>query len=428
MGVTAYPKAVGVAAVAYVGVDYLREVAPGLHQVLQPCLWCFFAAAAAIRAPYYEYWTRELRSIGIFLGSLIFMISCLCIEAMAVQYVTTVLGLDWHWSTAPLPDSGQWLVLAGNEKLPAVVVAFLRAPVIGLHHFLMLFLLLAFSVLYGCVKAPGMGLGARYMFTMGCGRLIRVLTFVATILPSARPWCAHARFKTASHPHPWAQKYYVPYAKDPNMVREVIDRDHAFAPVGNYPAEYVPNWGSMQFLVNILRPMDPAQTGQGPENWFSTLKRAGGGCNDLVFSGHMYVAVLTAMAWQEAYPGWGSVFVWLLVAHTGQREIRERHHYSVDVVSGIYVGILMWRTTGWIWSSKDRLQELRIKHLAAAEDEIQKAAKEGDLEKIRSILNRSSKVGAEEKLSGRTLLFFGGFILFMTLSLGLLAFTLTSDG
>ena len=131
---------------------------------------------------------------------------------------------------------------------------------------------------------------------------------------------------------------------------------------------------------------------------------------------------------QEAYPGWGSVFVWLLVAHTGQREIRERHHYSVDVVSGIYVGILMWRTTGWIWSSKDRLQELRIKHLAAAEDEIQKAAKEGDLEKIRSILNRSSKVGAEEKLSGRTLLFFGGFILFMTLSLGLLAFTLTSDG
>jgi hypothetical protein len=70
------------------------------------------------------------------------------------------------------------------------------------------------------------------------------------------------------------------------------------APVGNYPAEYVPNWGSMQFLVNILRPMDPAQTGQGPENWFSTLKRAGGGCNDLVFSGHMYVAVLTAMAWQ----------------------------------------------------------------------------------------------------------------------------------
>lgn len=44
--------------------------------------------------------------------------------------------------------------------------------------------------------------------------------------------------------------------------------------------------------------MDPAKIGKGPENWFNTLKRAGGGCNDLVFSGHMYVAVLTAMAWQ----------------------------------------------------------------------------------------------------------------------------------
>lgn len=79
--------------------------------------------------------------------------------------------------------------------------------------------------------------------------------------------------------------------------------------MGDYPAEYVPNWGSMQFLVNILRPMDPAQTGHGPENWFSTLKRAGGGCNDLVFSGHMYVAVLTAMAWQV----WVSIPLILLV-------------------------------------------------------------------------------------------------------------------
>ncbi|XP_024386487.1 protein PHLOEM UNLOADING MODULATOR [Physcomitrium patens] len=423
-----YPKALGVAAVAYVAVDYLREVAPGLHQVLQPCLWGFFAVAAAVRAPYYDYWTREFRSIGIFLASLVFMLSCLCVEAMAVQYVTTVLGLDWHWSTAPLPDSGQWLVLAGNEKLPAAIVAFLRAPVIGLHHFLMLFLLLAFSVLYGCVKAPGMGLGARYMFTMGVGRLIRVLTFVATILPSARPWCAHARFKTANYPHPWAQKYYMPYAKDPNMVRQVIDRDEAFAAVGSYPPEYVPNWGSMQFLVNILRPMDPAKIGKGPENWFNTLKRAGGGCNDLVFSGHMYVAVLTAMAWQEAYPGWGSVFIWFLVAHTGQREIRERHHYSVDVVSGIYVGILMWRTTRWIWSSKDHNQKLKLKHLAAMEDDLQKAAKEGDLEGIRSMLNRVSKSGAEEKASERTLLLVAGSILFMTLGLGLLAFKLTADG
>lgn len=274
----------------------------------------------------------------------------------------------------------------------------------------------------------GMGLGARYLFTMGVGRLIRVLTFTATILPSARPWCAHARFKTPNHPHPWAQKYYIPYSRDPNMLRQVIDQDEAFAPIGNYPDEYVPNWGLMQFLVNILRPMDPAQTGQGQENWFNALKRAGGGCNDLVFSGHIYVAVLTAMAWQEAYPGWTSIFIWALVAHTGQREIRERHHYSVDVVTGIYVGILVWRTTRWIWSTRDRHKELRIQHLAAMEDDIHKAAKEGDLEKIRSMLSKFNKTGKEQKESHWSNTISGGFILFITLGIGLLAFTWTADG
>jgi hypothetical protein len=97
MMVTSYPKALGVAAVAYVGVDYLREVAPELHKVLRPLLWGFFAVAAAVRAPYYEYWQREFRAVGLFLGSLVFMLCALCVEALAVQYVTTVLGLDWHW-------------------------------------------------------------------------------------------------------------------------------------------------------------------------------------------------------------------------------------------------------------------------------------------------------------------------------------------
>lgn len=97
MKVASYPNALGVAAVAYVGVDYLREFAPGLHEVLQPLLWGFFAVAAAVRASSYEYWSWEVRSSGIFVGSLVFMLSCLSIEAMAVHYVTTVLGLDWHW-------------------------------------------------------------------------------------------------------------------------------------------------------------------------------------------------------------------------------------------------------------------------------------------------------------------------------------------
>lgn len=128
----------------------------------------------------------------------------------------------------PLPDTGQWLLLALNERLPQIVVDILRAHIIGLHHYLMLFIMLGFSVLFDSVKAPGLGLGARYLFTMAIGRLLRTITFVSTILPSPRPWCAVTRYQVPSYPHRWAQKYYVPYASDANAVREVIYQDFAY--------------------------------------------------------------------------------------------------------------------------------------------------------------------------------------------------------
>lgn len=130
--------------------------------------------------------------------------------------------------TPPLPDVGQWLLLALNETLPQTMVDILRARIIGLHHFLMLFIMLGFSVLFNSVEAPGLGLGARYMFTMGVGRLLRAIAFVSTILPSPRPWCASARFQVPPHPHPWAQKYYVPYAKEPSAIRHIIHHDIAY--------------------------------------------------------------------------------------------------------------------------------------------------------------------------------------------------------
>lgn len=64
------------------------------------------------------------------------------------------------------------------------------------------------------------------------------------------------------------------------------------ADAGEYLGDYQPDWGSMNFLINFLRPTP----GEGT-SWYSLLKKAGGGCNDLLYSGHMLVAVLTAMAW-----------------------------------------------------------------------------------------------------------------------------------
>lgn len=48
----------------------------------------------------------------------------------------------------------------------------------------------------------------------------------------------------------------------------------------------------MSFLINFLRP-----TPSEGSTWYNLLKKAEGGCNDLVYSGHMLVATLTAMAW-----------------------------------------------------------------------------------------------------------------------------------
>jgi hypothetical protein len=164
---------------------------------------------------------------------------CDCTASYKYKYIHKILKMylntcklkDFNClnrSAAPLPDTGQWLLLALNEKLPKSVVDLLRAHIITLHHYLMLFIMLGFSVLFDCIKAPGLGIATRYMFTMAIGRLLRTITFIATILPSARPWCAVARYQIPEHPHPWAQKYYVPYASDSSAIRRVITNDMAY--------------------------------------------------------------------------------------------------------------------------------------------------------------------------------------------------------
>ncbi|KAH0679983.1 hypothetical protein KY284_021068 [Solanum tuberosum] len=372
----------GFAAIAYIGVDYLRFISPAWHDRLQPALWTILAIAAIIRVPFYKHWSSELRSAIPFIFAMIFLLSALLFEAISVRSVTAVLGLEWNSDASPLPDVGQWLVLSLNEKLPQTVVNILRARIIGLHHFLMLFIMLAFSVLFESVEAPGLGLGARFMFTMGIGRLLRAITFISTILPSARPWCASARFLVPQHPHPWAQKYYVPYATDSNAIRNVINWDTAYADPGEYDPEFRPDWGSMSFLIDFLRPTAP----EGSSAWYHLLKKASGGCNDLIYSGHMLVAVLTAMAWTEAYGGYSSALIWIFVIHSAQREIRERHHYSVDVVVAIYVGIMLWKMTGLFWPMKDQSKATRLRRLEKIQGRLMRAAKDDDIEEIRELL------------------------------------------
>ncbi|XP_061345170.1 protein PHLOEM UNLOADING MODULATOR [Gastrolobium bilobum] len=415
----------GVAAMSYVAIDYLRHLSPAWHSRLQPVLWSLLALTAVARVPSYRHWSAEFRAVVPFVASMLFMLAALLFEALSVRFVTAVLGLDWHRNTPPLPDTGQWLLLALNEKLPSAIVEILRARIIGLHHFLMLFMMLAFSVLFDSVRAPGLGLGARYMFTMAIGRLLRAITFASTILPSARPWCANSRFRVPAYPHHWAQKYYVPYASDHNTISQLINLDNAYVDIGKPVGDYQPSWGSMSFLTDFLRPT----ASEGP-SWYSLLKKAGGGCNDLLYSGHMLVAVLTAMAWTEAYGGFSSALVWLLVIHSAQREIRERHHYSVDCIVAIYVGILLWKMTGFIWSQVTSRDNRRLTKLEKIQSRLNQAAKDSDIDEVRELL-KEIELSSEESKNPTTIkyarLFRCATIVF-ALTIVVLAFILTSDG
>ncbi|KAL6511942.1 hypothetical protein OROGR_021539 [Orobanche gracilis] len=441
----------GIAAIAYVGVDYLRHISPAWHELLQPALWAALAISAVIRVPFYRHWYLELRAAIPFILSMIFMLCALLFEAISVRSVTAVLGLDWHnfpfeWiiycstlikpidhyaynqllnaysGTPPLPDVGQWLLLALNEKLPQIVVDILRARIIGLHHFLMLFVMLGFSVLFDSVESPGLGLSARYMFTMGIGRLLRAIAFVSTILPSPRPWCASARFHVPKHPHYWAQKYYVPYAKDSNAIHNIIQHDVAYPVTGQYDADFRPNWGAMNFLADFLRPT----ASDGTSSWYHLLKKAGGGCNDLLYSGHMLVAVLTAMAWTEAYGGYTSALIWMLVAHSAQREIRERHHYSVDCIVAVYMGIFLWKMTGYFWPVNEASGFSRLDKI---QSRLVQAAKDSDMGRVRELLKQLD-LGSQvsQKPNSKAMWLFSGATIFFAIVIVLLAFTLTSDG
>lgn len=414
----------GLVAVAYVGVDYLRHVSPMWHERLQPALWTVLALVAVARVPFYRNWSAELRLALPFVGSIVFMSAALLLEALCVRFVTVVLGLDWHRETRPLPDTGQWLLLSLNEKLPPTIVEILRARIIGLHHFLMLFIMLAFSVLFDSVKAPGLGLGARYMFTMAIGRLLRALSFISTTLPSPRPWCATARYNIPSYPHRWGQQYHSPYASNPNAIRQLLHLDMAydFKELIHDPR---PEWGPWNFLIDFMRP------NANESSWFSLLKMGGGGCNDLLYSGHMLVAVLTAMAWTEAYGGFSSALIWALVLHSAQREIRERHHYSVDCVVAIFVGILLWKMTGFIWSTKDRARDKRLNNLEKIQNRLVQAAKDADIDEVRELLKEvylSSQENKNNNINNKVMWLFSGVTILSAIVIALLAFTLFSDG
>ena len=132
--------------------------------------------------------------------------------------------------------------------------------------------------------------------------------------------------------------------------------------------------------------------------------------------------------YQEAYGGWTSAVIWLLVLHSAQREIREHHHYSVDCIVAIYVGILLWRITSFIWSAKDTVRARRLTKLAEVEHRLLHAAKDSDIDCIRELLKEVESAGQEKGYPKWVIKAFAMIAISVCLTCVILAFIWTSDG
>lgn len=121
--------------------------------------------------------------------------------------------------------------------------------------------------------------------------------------------------------------------------------------------------------------------------------------------------------------------IWLFVAHSAQREIRERHHYTVDCIVAIYVGILLWKMTGFIWSAERKTKQTKLEKI---QNSLIHAAKDGDMETVRRLVEEievSSRVEKQSNvISNRTMTVFACATVITTLTIVILALTLTSDG
>lgn len=132
---------------------------------------------------------------------------------------------------------------------------------------------------------------------------------------------------------------------------------------------------------------------------------------------------------QEAYGGYSSAIIWMLVAHSAQREIRERHHYSVDCILAIYMGIFLWKMVGVFWPVKDKSKSTRLNKLEKIESRLVQAAKDADMDRVRELLKEVEVSGqVRQESSSKALWVFSGATMFFALVVVLLAFTLTSDG
>lgn len=103
----------------------------------------------------------------------------------------------------------------------------------------------------------------------------------------------------------------------------------------------------------------------------------------------------------------------------------------MDCIVAIYVGILLWKMTGFIWPPKDARRERRLSKLEKIQSRLIQAAKDSDMDGVRELL-KEVELSSQEKSPGRSsnwlMWVFPCATIFSALTIVLLAFTWTSDG
>jgi hypothetical protein len=132
------------------------------------------------------------------------------------------------------------------------------------------------------------GIAGRTCATIALARAIRVLAFMSTVLPNPLPDCYRNRFKNDGAPDVYEDGLHL-----------------------------------IEFGLSRIR--------------------GGGGCNDLIFSGHgvIYMSAFLCIATHGV--SIGSLIVFFAVFHRSCMEILDQTHYGVDMWLSIAVTALSWR-------------------------------------------------------------------------------------
>ena len=203
--------------------------------------------------------------------------------------------------TEPLQDNLLLAYEALHEALPPPAARLLSLSLehewISIKEKLVALIALGFAAVFDEVPYSGFGMMTRTVVCIGGARAIRTGAFMLTVIPSPRPGCYEGRFPPV--PDTWREYLAIGFGKI----------------------------------------------------------RSGGGCNDLIVSGHGVIYAAIICAFSEYYPSWSSKLLWLALMRSNVRGPLTAQHYSVDMFMSTVITWLVWSACERVYPASARLRK-----------------------------------------------------------------------